>query len=1098
MKKRAFICIAIVLALCISLFAACSTSFDDDALVTAISNLERELLSTKETPESYQLDSKIDSYDSKGNPASIYIKWTIEGTNLITISEGDGFVTVNIPEIRPNDISYTICATLVNEKGQNYTNDGKAFSASVSRVAPAGESAPGGGENPGGGGTTPGGGSTTPGGGENPGGGGSQGGETPGGGENPGGGGTTPGSGSQGGGETPGDDGDGVLSTNWSAHYGTYDLIGYDLTSLEDLPNDTAQIVISASGIVITRNSEAPVTIAAAELEYYVGAIDDYGDSLDYFYFTYKNVECIIVIYTDGYTEFYDFNDEFGYYTENGPTSGGGTTPGGGGETNPGGEITPDTGRTVTIDFTAQGYISGAVVDSNQTINGIGIVFEKGSNSSTAATYYEKDDGNHLRVYADNAMTITAKNITKIVFTFAKEYEDNSNPITPSVGSFNIDTWTGSADSVTFRIGQNSEGWHGHRKIVSLTITLGQGGGTTPGGGGSQGGGGTTPGGDTTGKGTLASPYTVADALEVINNLPQGERAASPSYVEGKITGSITTGDSGDLKFVITDTGSGDGITIWYATAVECKEGDTVVVYGYLWHFYNSQKGTVTPEMDNNGGNGELTIVSVNGQSTSGGGTTPGGGGTQGGGETDPGVEDYGTPSTNWSAHYGTYDLTGYDLTSLEDLPNDTAKIVISASGIVITRNSESPVTIAAADLEYYVGATDDYGDSLDYFYFTYKNVECNIVIYSDGYTEFYDFNDEFGYYTEDGSTSGGGGTTPGGGSQGGGETTPGEAIPNGNGTKNSPYNASGANAAFANLSDGSYSSAAVYVKGYVVAQNDYNGKATPFKGIEGDWRLYIADTANGTSTFFVNYAAEASDKTIKVGDIVVVYGYVENYKGIQMYKNGSTKPQIIEIISGGTTSGGGEETNPGGSGSNPGGETNPGAYTFDFVGKYGTYSASWSGTVGSYAERTVSATDLGMQATVEFVFSYASKQASDATIGDRPVLASKGGATEYVTVTATGSTISSVTFNLKEWVTGGTGAPKTFKKLQIEYKTSSGEWTVVNGVGFDGTAQQITDYTTLTATNLPADVTQVRLVYVGGGEKNQQIGLTSIELTFA
>ena len=296
-------------------------------------------------------------------------------------------------------------------------------------------------------------------------------------------------------------------------------------------------------------------------------------------------------------------------------------------------------------------------------------------------------------------------------------------------------------------------------------------------------------------------------------------------------------------------------------------------------------------------------------------------------------------------------------------------------------------------------------------------------------------------------------------------------------------------------------------------------GKVTSASWWGSNWRLYSSEQATMTFTAKSGYTIVSIKITASANKNPVFTCGTTTFKNDEVLNvNGSTaviavtsgqaRITKIDIIysqggsttpgGGGTTSGGGEETNPGGSGSNPGGETNPGAYTFDFVGKYGTYSASWSGTVGSYAERTVSATDLGMQATVEFVFSYASKQASDATIGDRPVLASKGGATEYVTVTATGSTISSVTFNLKEWVTGGTGAPKTFKKLQIEYKTSSGEWTVVNGVGFDGTAQQITDYTTLTATNLPADVTQVRLVYVGGGEKNQQIGLTSIVLTFA
>ena len=183
-------------------------------------------------------------------------------------------------------------------------------------------------------------------------------------------------------------------------------------------------------------------------------------------------------------------------------------------------------------------------------------------------------------------------------------------------------------------------------------------------------------------------------------------------------------------------------------------------------------------------------------------------------------------------------------------------------------------------------------------------------------------------YYTAESSrvapaTSGSGSGTGTGTGTGGGTGTgtgtgsgTGETIPNGNGSQSSPYNASGVNAAFANLAQSEYSSEQVYVKGYVVAQNDYSGNPTPFKGKEGDWRIYIADSANGTNTFFVNYAAGASDKTINVGDIVTVYGYVENYQGIQMYKKGTTKPQIIDVVSGGTTSGGstGGGTGTGGS----------------------------------------------------------------------------------------------------------------------------------------------------------------------------------------
>ena len=92
--------------------------------------------------------------------------------------------------------------------------------------------------------------------------------------------------------------------------------------------------------------------------------------------------------------------------------------------------------------------------------NGVSIVFEK-SNGNTAPKYYS----DAIRAYAGNTITVTAESLTQIVFAFASG--DGSNAITPSVGSFSVDTWVGNTDLVQFTIGGSS----GHRRISSMTVT---------------------------------------------------------------------------------------------------------------------------------------------------------------------------------------------------------------------------------------------------------------------------------------------------------------------------------------------------------------------------------------------------------------------------------------------------------------------------------------------------------------------------------------------------------------------------------------------------------------------------------------------------
>lgn len=202
-----------------------------------------------------------------------------------------------------------------------------------------------------------------------------------------------------------------------------------------------------------------------------------------------------------------------------------------------------------------------------------------------------------------------------------------------------------------------------------------------------------------------------------------------------------------------------------------------------------------------------------------------------------------------------------------------------------------------------------------------------------------------------------------------------------------------------------------------------------------------------------------------------------------------------VTVYTGGTPDTG----NQGGNSGNQGGDNNDtpsgsqsGTLNFNFVTNFSTYASGWT---NQYGVQTVAATVLGVNANVSFEFSNASKQGS--TISNMPVMASKNGAEQYVTATANGATISSVTFNLNEWVTGGGGAAKTFTTLTIEYSTDGNNWNATNAGLVNGTASQVSAYSTISYSNLPSGVVAVRLVIAGSEDAsgNQQVGIQGCTL---
>jgi hypothetical protein len=108
------------------------------------------------------------------------------------------------------------------------------------------------------------------------------------------------------------------------------------------------------------------------------------------------------------------------------------------------------------------------------------------------------------------------------------------------------------------------------------------------------------------------------------------------------------------------------------------------------------------------------------------------------------------------------------------------------------------------------------------------------------------------------------------------------------------------------------------------------------------------------------------------------------------------------------------------------------------------------------------------------------------------PVVASKSSTSQYVTVSLTKNTLSSITFVLKEW-----GSSKTFVIVELQYSTDGKTWSTVSGVGYNGsTAKALSAIgTTLTVSDLPEGVTTVRLHIKATNSKNQQIGIQTISV---
>ena len=500
-----------------------------------------------------------------------------------------------------------------------------------------------------------------------------------------------------------------------------------------------------------------------------------------------------------------------------------------------------------------------------------------------------------------------------------------------------------------------------------------------PSGGGGGGGGGDTPSG-ASGSGTLADPYNPAGAANAVKDLTWTSNTeyqkTEKVYVKGKISkiannGTFTqSGTYGNASFYISEDGSENGEfyvfrTMYfngekYTSGTDIKVGDEVIIYGALMNY----KGN-TPETVAN----ECQIYSINGE------TGPGGGG---GGGTTPSGNGSGTladPYTPVGAANAVKDLTWTSNTEYQKTEDVYVKGKISR----IANNGTFTGGGTYGNASFWISADGTENNEFQCYRILYLGNEkytsgrdivvgdevivCGKLMNYKGNTPETVANEAYLYAFVSGEGGGGGGGTPSG---------------DGNGTLASPYTPVGAANAVKDLtwtSNTEYQKTdKVYVKGKI-SKIANNGTFTQ-GGTYGNASFYIS--ADGTEkdefyvfrTLYFNGEKYTSGTDIKVGDEVIIYGALMNYKGNtpETVAGESNLYSLNGATSGDGGSGGGSG---GGGGDTPAGSsvsfaTNSDAQTWatETDGTYGSgYATTTQGLKIAYYKHTSSSNPVAPNA---------------------------------------------------------------------------------------------------------------------------------------
>ena len=472
------------------------------------------------------------------------------------------------------------------------------------------------------------------------------------------------------------------------------------------------------------------------------------------------------------------------------------------------------------------------------------------------------------------------------------------------------------------------------------------------------GGGGDTPGG-ASGTGTLADPYNPLGAINAVKGLTWTSNTEYEStgevYVKGKISriasgGTYTEGGTfGNASFYISEDGAEKdefycfrilylGNKKFEAGQTDIKVGDEVVVYGKLMNYRNNTPETVS---------GSAYLYSLNDGGSGGGGDTPGGGNGSG---------TLADPYDALGAINAVKDLTWTSNTVYDK----TDKVYVKGKISRIANNGTYGQSGTFGNASYWISVDGTEKDEFQIYRSLYFNGEKytegtdikvgdEVIVYGSlmnykGNTPETVANENW-LYSLNGKTDGSGG--------GGGDTPGG----NGSGTLTDPYTALGAIDAVKDLtwtSNTVYDKTdKVYVKGKIsrIANNGTYGQSGTFgnasywisvDGTEKDeFQIYRSLYFNGEKY------TEGTD--IKVGDEVIVYGSLMNYKG-NTPETVANENWLYSLN--GKTDGSGS----GGGGETPGG----GSVSFATNADAQTWAAETDGTYGAGFSTTTQGLKLG------------------------------------------------------------------------------------------------------------------------------------------
>ncbi|MBR4688446.1 MAG: hypothetical protein IKP01_09040 [Bacteroidales bacterium] len=392
--------------------------------------------------------------------------------------------------------------------------------------------------------------------------------------------------------------------------------------------------------------------------------------------------------------------------------------------------------------------------------------------------------------------------------------------------------------------------------------------------------------------GTLDNPLTVAGAVKYVKSLGADVQSSSGVYVKGKISridennNFASSGTYGNATFYISDDGTENGDQFycyrvlylgnkkWNSkTDTDVKVGDDVIIYGYVVNY----KGN-TPETVQN----TAFVYEHNGVNR---GTGGGGGGTEG---TPTGTGTVDDPYNVAAARAAVKDFTW----TSNDNYEKTGTVYVKGKISRIADNGTYGQSGTFGNATFYIN--DDGADGAELYayrilYLGNKKytsgtdikvgdevIICGELMNYRGNTPETVANAAYLY-----SLNGEGGETPPGPGPGG--------DAKGTGTLDDPYNPLGAVNAVKNLtwtSNTDYESTGdVYVKGKI--SKIASGGTFTEGGTYGNASFYISEDGTEKDEFYCfrilylgNKKFEEGQTDIKVGDEVIVYGQLMNYRG--------------------------------------------------------------------------------------------------------------------------------------------------------------------------------------------------------------------------